>query len=275
MAKTDFNLVIKPRRGWQPLDVRELWSFRGLLGFLVWRDIKLRYKQTALGAVWAILQPLIGMLVFGVLLARVARFGSGGPNYSLFVLAGLIPWTFFANAVSMAGNSLIGSEQMIRKIYFPRLFVPLAAILALGLDAVVSLVLLGVLMAAMKVAVSPCIVLLPLFLLATVLAAAGIGFFLAALNVKYRDIKYVVPFFTQVAMFVTPVLYPLNSMSAKMRAVLSLNPMAGVVEGFRFAVLGNPASLHVLWVSSGVSVALLVLGVFFFKRMELTFADVI
>lgn len=269
------HVRIKPRTGWEALDLRDLWINRELLGFLVWRDIKLRYKQTALGAAWAVLQPLIGMVIFSMLLTRVARIETAGPNYSVFVLAGLVPWTFFANAVSIAGNSLVGSEQMIRKIYFPRVLIPLAAVLALGADALVSLGLLAVLMAVMKIAISPAIILLPVFLVGTAIAATGLSLFLAALNVKYRDIKYVVPFFTQMALFITPVLYPLAHLSLRTRTILSLNPMAGIIEGIRFSVFGNPVSWRLVGLSFGVSLLLLITGLVFFKRMERTFADVI
>lgn len=271
----NFELNIRPRSGWQRIDLRELWLYRELLGFLVWRDIKVRYKQTVLGGMWAVIQPLIGMVIFGVLLKRVTSLGSDGPPYILFVYAGLVPWTFFANAVSFAGNSLIGSEQMIRKIYFPRVLIPLASITALYLDMLISLGFMGILMLYYRWIPGSALLLVPLFMLGTFLAAAGIGMFLAALNVEFRDVKYVVPFFTQMAMFVTPVIYPLSRAPRQLRVLLAFNPMTGMVEGFRNAVLGGPIVWVVIWPSILISVALFVIGAVFFHRMERNFADVI
>lgn len=269
------ELVIRPHKGWQPVDFRELWAYRELLGFLVWRDIKIRYKQTLLGGAWAILQPLIGMLIFGMLFNRVTKFQSGAVPYSLFVFAGLVPWTFFANAVGVASNSLIGSEQMIRKIYFPRVLVPLGMIGALGLDMLVGLGFTACMMAYYHWPITASLVWLPVFLLGNFLAASGLGLILSAINVQYRDVKYIVPFFTQMAFFLTPVIYPAAYLPEKFRILLGLNPAAGMVEGFRYAVLGCQTSWALIWSSFGESALLFVVALFVFRRMERSFADVI
>jgi lipopolysaccharide transport system permease protein len=270
-----YELLIKPRKGWQPVDFREVWNYRELFGFLVWRDIKIRYKQTALGGLWALLQPLIGMFVFAGLFSRVAQIPSDGIPYSLFVYAGLVPWTFFQNAVSLSSNSLVGSEQMIRKIYFPRVLMPMGMIGALGLDMLVSLGFMGILLVYFHWHVSASLIGLPFFVFGSFLSAAGLGLFLAAVNVQYRDVKYVVPFFTQMLLFLTPVLYPLHYMRGKLKMLLMLNPMSGMVEGFRHALLGSPISWFLVWSSFAESVILFIVGLYFFRRVERTFADVI
>ena len=269
------ELVIKPRKGWQPVDLVEIWLYRELLGFLVWRDIKIRYKQTALGGLWAVLQPLVAMLIFGALFGRVAGMKGDGSPYPLFVFAGLVPWTFFSNAVSSSSNSLVGSEQMIRKIYFPRVFIPLGSILALALDLLISLGFMGIMIAYYRWHVSLALLWLPLLLIATMMATCGIGLILSALNVQYRDVKYVVPFVMQMAFFLTPVLYPMSHAPAKLKGLLMLNPMSGMEEGFRYALLGSPVSWELVMLSSGICVTLFMVGVFFFRRMERTFADLI
>jgi len=275
MATSTFERVIKPRRGWQPVDLREIWHYRELFGFLIWRDVKIRYKQTAMGSLWAILQPLIAMLIFGVLLNRVAKMPSDGSPYMLFVYTGLVPWTFFMNAVSMSSNSLIGNEQMISKVYFPRVLVPMAAIGALGLDMLVSLGFMGLLMIYYHWPVSAALFWLSAFMLGGFLASASLGLILSAVNVRYRDVKYAVPFLIQMMFFLTPVLYPLNRAPGRFKVFLSLNPMAGVVEGFRYALLRSPVSWLLMTTSLGGSVLVFIAALFFFRRMERTFADVI
>ncbi len=274
MAAT-FELVIRPRKGWQPVDLKEIWLYHELLGFLVWRDIKIRYKQTALGGLWAILQPLVAMLIFGALFGRITGMKGDGSPYPLFVFAGLVPWTFFANAVSLSSNSLVGSEQMIRKIYFPRILVPLGSIFALGLDLIISLGFMALLMLYYRWHVTLALLWIPFLLIGTLLATSGIGLFLSALNVQYRDVKYVVPFFTQMAFFLTPVLYPMSNAPTKLRVFLILNPMSGVVEGFRHALLGSPISWELVIVSTIVCIFLFVGGMYFFRRRERLFADLI
>jgi lipopolysaccharide transport system permease protein len=270
-----YELVIEPRKGWQAVNVRELWSYRELLGFFVWRDIKIRYKQTLLGGVWAVLQPLVGMVIFGVVFNRVANIQSDGSPYPLFVFAALVPWTFFQNAVGLCSNSLVGNEQMIRKIYFPRVLIPLGQIFALGLDMMISLVFTAVLMAYYRWPVTHGIVWLPLLVLGACLATAGLGLIFAALNVQYRDVKYIVPFFTQMLFFLTPVLYPATRLSPKVRVILSLNPMTGIVEGFRYALLNSSVPRGLMLESVTGCLVLFLAGLFFFKRVERNFADVI
>jgi lipopolysaccharide transport system permease protein len=272
---SSFELVIKARKGWQPVNPREIWAYRELLAFLVWRDVKIRYKQTALGGLWAILQPLTAMIIFGALFSRVTGMRGDGSPYPLFVFAGLVPWTFFANAVSLASNSLVGSEQMIRKTFFPRILIPLGIILALGLDMLISLGFMAILIALYRWPVSISLAWLPLLLFGTFLAAGGFSLILGALNVKYRDVKYVVPFVTQMAFFVTPVLYPSSHLSAKLRLVLAFNPMSGMVEGFRHSLLGSPISWPFVLTSTSLSLIVFVGGLYFFRRMERSFADVI
>ena len=239
MTSPAFVLHIRPRKGWQSLNLRELWLYRELLGFLIWRDITIRYRQTFLGGVWAILQPLIAMLLFGALFGRVSGMSGGGHPYALFVFAGLVPWTFFANAIGLASNSMVSSEPMVRKIYFPRLLVPLGTIAAFGLDVLISLGFMAVLMLHYRVTPGLSLLYLPLFMMGILLVTSGFGLMLAAINVRYRDVKYVVPFITQMAFFITPVIYPISYVPANLRIIVSLNPLTGIVEGFRYALLGG------------------------------------
>jgi lipopolysaccharide transport system permease protein len=274
MAST-YELVIQPRKGWQSIDLRELWHYRELLGFLIWRDIKVRYKQTALGGLWAVLQPFVGMVVFGVLFQKVAAIRSDGSPYPLFVFTGLVMWTFFSNGLTLSSISLVQSEQMIRRIYFPRILVPLGQVLALFLDLAISLLFLAGLMLYYGWPISMNIVWLPFFLFGSCLVTAGLGFMLSALYVHYRDVKYAVPFFTQMLLFLTPVLYPMEHVPGSLRFLLSVNPMAGMVEGFRFALLGSAVSWTLVTTSFAEALILFAMGIFFLRRLESTFADVI
>jgi lipopolysaccharide transport system permease protein len=274
-ASSTIEVLIKPRLGWQPIDLRELWEYRELLGFLMWRDIKVRYKQTVLGGLWAVLQPLIGTLVFGILFTTVAPIRNPGAPYGLFVYAGLLCWTFFANGLALSSNSVIGSEAMIRKTYLPRILLPLGSILALGLDILIGLVLMGILLLCYRYPLTPAVLTLPIFILCSFAAASGMGLILSAWNVRYRDVKYIVPFFTQMAFFLTPVLYPIRSAPHKLGMLLFLNPMAGAVEGFRHALLGTAISWTLVETSAALSFGLLLMGLFVFRRMERTFADTI
>jgi lipopolysaccharide transport system permease protein len=269
------ELVLRPRRGWQPLEAWELWHYRELLLFLIWRDIQIRYRQSVLGGLWAILQPLIGMIVFTVLFHRLGAAESDGPPYPLFAYTGLAAWTFFANAVSSASLSLIGNQLLISKIYFPRMFLPLGAIGAFVVDLVISVAMVFVLMAYFGWPVTAGIVSLPLFMAGTLVAAAGAGIVLAALNVSYRDVKYVAPFFLQMGLFATPIIYPLRSIPDRFHLVMAVNPMVGMVEGFRHALLGSPLPAGVVAVSATTAIVLLVLGLYVFRTMERAFADVI
>jgi len=268
-------LRIEPSSGWVSLRLGELWEYRELLYFLVWRDIKVRYKQTALGAAWAILQPVLTMVVFSVFFGRLAKVPSDGIPYPVFALAALVPWQLFAYAVSESTNSLVVSQNLIKKVYFPRLVVPIASVLAGLVDFAISfLVLLG-LMAYYGIRPTPAIAVLPLFILFAVASALSVGLWLSALNVQFRDVRYTIPFLTQFWMFATPVAYPSSLVPEKWRALFGLNPMAGVVEGFRWALLGKSTSPGpLLWVSIVAVVGLLLGGLMYFRRMESTFADV-
>ncbi|MEP7340244.1 MAG: ABC transporter permease, partial [Acidobacteriota bacterium] len=245
-----------------------------LLYFLIWRDIKVRYKQTALGVVWAILQPFLTMLIF-TFIRGLAKIPSDGIPYPVFCFAALVPWTFFANGLTQSSNSLVGSSNLITKVYFPRLTIPLATVLSGAIDVLLAFGLLLVMMAYYGVAPSWQIVYLPLFLLLALITSLGVGLWLSALNVQYRDVRYVVPFLTQFWMLATPIAYPSSLIREPWRTVFGLNPMAGVVEGFRWALLGTAAPGKLMIVSSFVAVVVLVGGAFYFRRMEKTFADVV
>ena len=268
--------VITPTNGWRSLGLRELWRFHELLYFFTWRDIKVRYKQTAIGALWAILQPLLTMVAFTIIFGRLAGLPSDDIPYPVFSYTGLLPWMLFTAGLTKASMSLVANASMVRKIYFPRVILPTAAALGALLDfSIASIVLLGM-MFFYGVIPGVAILLLPLFVLLAFLTAIGIGLWLAALNVKYRDIRYTVPFLTQFWLFLTPVVYPSSMIPDRFRLLYGLNPMAGVVEGFRWALLGNEhAPGMMMVVSSTVVIALFVGGLFYFRRMEREFADVV
>jgi homopolymeric O-antigen transport system permease protein len=270
-----FELTIRPHNGWQPINVRELALYRELLAFLVWRDVKIRYRQTLLGGLWAVLQPLIAMLIFTFVFHRLAGVQGDGTPYPLFAFAGLAPWLFFSTSVQQASTSLIANQQLVSKIYFPRLYIPLGAIGALLLDLLLSLCLFAVLMLLYRYPVSLSIAWLPVCVAGAVLAASGIGLILAALNVSFRDVKYALPFVIQMGIFVTPVIYPMSYVPPQWQWLMGLNPMAGVVLGFRHALLGSPLSWSLAAVSLASSVVLFVAGLLFFARLERRFADVI
>ena len=272
---SSFELTIRPRKGWQPLDFKEIFLYRELLSFLIWRDIKIRYRQTLLGGLWAVLQPLIAMLIFTFVFHRLAGMKSDGPPYPLFAFAGLTAWTFFSTAVSQSSNSLVTNQQLVSKIYFPRIFIPLGAVGALLLDLAFSLALLLLMMAYYRWPISVNVLLLPIFVLGAVLAASGFGLILSALNVSFRDVKYAVPFLVQMGIFVTPVIYPIHYIPERWQMLMGLNPMAGVVLGFRYALLDSAAPWSVMGVSLAVSLTLFVFGLLVFRRMERRFADVI
>jgi lipopolysaccharide transport system permease protein len=269
-------LWIRPSRGWVSLRLRELWEYRELLYFLVWRDVKVRYKQTALGAAWAILQPVMTMLVFSLFFGRLAKLPSDGIPYPVFVFAALLPWQLFAYALSESASSLVVSQNLIKKVYFPRLVVPIASVLCGLVDFAISFVVLLGLMAYYGIRPTAAIAVLPLFILLAVASALSVGLWLSALNVQFRDVRYTIPFLTQFWMFATPVAYPSSLVPEKWRALFGLNPMAGVVEGFRWALLGKSTSPGpLLWVSIAAVVVLLISGLMYFRRMESTFADVV
>lgn len=267
--------IITPSRGWPALRLKELWDYRELLYFLVWRDVKVRYKQTAFGVAWAVLQPLLAMFVFSLFFGRLARMDSDGVPYPVFNLAGLVPWTFFVFGLTEAANSLVASRHLITKVYFPRLAVPLAPVIAGLIDLAIAFVLLLVVMRWYGIAPGMrTFLLLPLLLLAFA-TALGAGLWLAALNVQYRDVRYVLPFLTQLWLFATPVVYPSSLVPAHWRAVYGLNPMVGVVDGFRWALLGGPAPGATIVASSIAALALAITGALYFRRMERRLADIV
>ncbi|GIU78022.1 MAG: transport permease protein [Bryobacteraceae bacterium] len=269
-------LVIEPSRGWVGLKLRELWEYRELVYFLIWRDVKVRYKQTVLGALWAIIQPLFSMLVFTVVFGKLAKMPSDGIPYPLFSYAALLPWNYFAQGLSSSSDSLVGSANLIRKVYFPRLAIPVAAVCGGVVDFLIAFGVLLLMMGYFGVAPTANVVWLPFYLLLALVTALGVGLWLSALNVQYRDVKYTVPFLVQFWMYATPIVYPSSLLPEPWKTLYGLNPMAGVVEGFRWALLGvkTPPGAMV-WASAGAAVVLLVSGAYFFRRMEKTFADVV
>ncbi|HET7321922.1 MAG TPA: ABC transporter permease [Longimicrobiaceae bacterium] len=270
------TLVIEPASRWPRIDVRELWAYRGLFLFLVWRDVKVKYAQTVMGVGWAVLQPVLTMVVFTVIFGRFAKIPSDGVPYSVFSLAAMVPWTYFSTALSGASNSLVSSTNLITKVYFPRLVIPFAPVLAGLVDFGIGFAILLCFMLAYGIVPGlSALVLVPTLLLATMLTAAGMGCWLSALNIQYRDVKYVIPFLVQVWMYASPIVYPMSMVPEKYRAIYALNPMAGVVEGFRSALLGTNA---VAWSTIGVSLTaglvLFLSGAAYFRRTERIFADV-
>lgn len=268
--------IIEPSHGWRSLNLRELWHYRELIYFLTWRDIKVRYKQTAIGAAWAILQPLLTMLVFTLIFGRLAHVATDGVPYPIFSFSGLLPWTFFATALGLAGTSLVASANLVSKVYFPRLAIPLAAVLAGLVDLALAFVLLIGMMVLYRRMPTRAVAALPLFALLAFITTLAAALWLSALNVKYRDVRYVIPFLTQIWLFLTPVAYASSMIPARWRLVYGLNPMTGVVDGFRWALLGTEqAPGNMLLVSTMVVFVFFVGGLFYFRRMEREFADVI
>jgi lipopolysaccharide transport system permease protein len=268
--------VIEPKTGWVPVDFQEIWNYRELLYFLTKRDIKVRYKQTVLGGLWAVIQPAFTMLVFTLFFGRLAKMPSEGLPYPIFVYAALLPWTYFANAVSASGNSLVGSSNLITKVYFPRIVVPASAALAGLLDFLIALFVLAALMVYYQFMPGPGILLFPFLVALTFLSAVGVGLWLSALNVQYRDIRYAIPFLIQVWMFVSPVIYPVSLVQGKYQWLLALNPMGGVIHAYRAALLGHqPIDWGLLGLSALIILALFLGGLYYFRRMEKVFADVV
>ena len=268
------ELVIRARSGWVPIDWKELREHRELLYFLVWRDIKVRYKQTVLGVAWAVIQPIFGMVVFTIIFGNFARIPSDGMPYAVFVYAGLLPWTFFSNGVSQAGQSLVNQQHLLTKIYFPRLFVPAASFGVAAVDLAFSFGVLAGVMAFYRAAPSWGIIWLPGLVLLTAMAGLGIGLILAALTVSYRDFRFVIPFMLQAWMYLSPVVYPVTLVPEKYRWALALNPMAGIIDAYRSAILGTPWRLGTLAISAVVSVVVFAFGLFYFRRTERRFADI-
>lgn len=270
------HLHIAPSEGFTPLKPEELWEFRELLFFLVWRDVKVRYKQTALGISWAIIQPVMTMLVFSIFFGKLAKLSSDGVPYPIFSFAALVPWTLFSNGLTQATNSIVANSNLIKKVYFPRLIIPMATVFGGLVDFVLAFGVLILLMLLYGIAPTINIVWLPVFLLITLIASLAVSLWLSALNVEYRDVKYVIPFITQVWLFATPIAYSSTLLEEPWRTLYGLNPMVGVVEGFRWALLGTATEPG--WMvafSAAAAIALLVSGAFYFRRMEKTFADII
>jgi lipopolysaccharide transport system permease protein len=270
--------VYERKRGWAALDLHELWKYHELLYFLTWRDILVRYKQAVLGVSWAILQPLLTMVVFTVVFNKALGIKSPSSDipYPVFSFAGLLPWQFFAGALSRSGVSLVGNANLLTKVYFPRLVIPISAVLAGLIDLAISFLVLIGLMAAYGIVPSWNVIFLPLFIVLAFATALAVSLWLSALNVLYRDVQYIIPFLVQLWMFVSPVIYPIDKIPAgTLRTTFALNPMTGVIGGFRWALLGQQFPGSAMWLSSGVVVLLLVGGLFYFKRMERVFADVV
>lgn len=275
-ARTVRTTVIKPSRGLARVSPREWWDSRELLYFLTWRDIKVRYRQTVFGAAWAVLPPVLMMLIFWIFLGRLARVPSDGVPYPVFALAGLIPWMFFAQVLQGDSECLVRSPDLITKVYFPRLFLPASVAASYVLDYVVALAVLAVVMVIAGVGISSNVIWLPILTALVALTALSVGIWLAALNVRYRDVRHTVPFLIQVLLFLTPVVYPASLIPQRWQAIYAINPMAGVVEGFRWTVLGSGTFPGLLLAISGVvTLGLLITGITYFQRVERTFADVI
>jgi lipopolysaccharide transport system permease protein len=268
------ELVIRPKSGWVAMDWSELIRGRELLYFLTWRDVKIRYKQTVLGMAWAVLQPLFTMVVFTVIFGKFAGIKTGEIPYPVFVFAGLIPWTFFASGVASAGQSLISQQALLTKVYFPRLFVPTAAVAAFLVDLVIMLSLYAVILAVYHVVPSWQVIFLPISLTLTLVATLGLGYSLAALTVLYRDFRYVIPFMIQILMYASPVVFPLSMIPSGYQPILSLNPMCGVIQSYRSCILGEPWNFPSLAISTASSFALLGFGLAYFRRTERRFADI-
>jgi len=270
------TVVIRPGRGLFDLDLASLWEFREILYFLVWRDIKLRYKQTAIGAAWAILQPLATMAIFTVIFGHLAKIPSDGLPYAIFSFTGLLPWTYFSQAIARSGASVVGDANLIKKVYFPRLLIPIAAVLSPLVDFLISFVFLVGMVAWFGVRPGWNMVALPFFLALAMIAALATGLWLSALNVKYRDVGHTLPFLIQIWLYASPVAYSVTLIPEKWRLVYGLNPMAGVIEGFRWALLRTERpALGVIAMSAVVVLALLIGGVMFFKHLERSFADIV
>ena len=267
---------IQPTVGWASLKLAELWEYRELVYFFTWRDIKVRYKQTVLGALWAIIQPLFTMLIFALFFGRLAKVPSDGIPYPIFSYTALVPWTFFATGLTQASSSLVQSSNMLKKIYFPRMAMPIATVISGCVDFCLAFIVLLGMMAFYGVVPTWKVVWLPFFLLLALVTCLGVSLWLSAMNVQFRDVRYTIPFLTQFWMFATPIAYPSSLLPEPWRMVYGINPMVGVVEGFRWALLGaRTAPGPMILVSSTVALALLIGGAYYFRRLERTFADVV
>lgn len=270
-------MIIQPSGTWSALNLRDLWAYRELLYFLTWRDVKVRYKQTALGVAWAVLQPLLTMLITTLIFGRLGGFNSrtGGIPYPIFVYAGLLPWTFFSNAITTSGNSLVGSANLITKVYFPRMIIPGAAVAAGLVDFFIAFLLLIGLMIYYQVTPTWNLLLFPGLVFLTAILATSVGMWLSALNVKYRDVRFALPFIVQLWMFLSPVFYPSNVLPEKYRWVFALNPLTGIIDAYRSSLFGQAINWTALGISALITFVLLVYAAYSFRRMEKTFADIV
>ena len=276
MEENSQVIRIAPSKGWVALQLKELWAYRELLYFMIWRDVKVRYKQTALGAAWAIIQPVFTMIVFSLFFGRLGKIPSDGIPYPIFCYAALVPWTFFSQGLSQASNSLVGSGNLIKKVYFPRLSLPISAVTCGLIDFALAFIVLLGMMLYYGILPTVNVIWLPLLILLTLITSLGVSLWLSALNVQFRDVRHALPFLTQLWLFATPIAYPSSMLSEPWRTLYSINPMAGVVEGFRWALLGTEtAPGPMMIVSTLTALALLVSGTFYFRRLEKTFADVV
>jgi lipopolysaccharide transport system permease protein len=267
--------LIEPPKRWASLELKELWAYRELLYFLIWRDIKVRYKQTVLGGAWAIIQPFFTMVVFSLFFGKLGKIPSDNIPYPLFSYAGLLPWSYFAQAVNESSNSLVGSAHLIRKVYFPRLVIPMSGVLAGLLDFAIAFSVLLVMMVYYGFSPGKGLVLLPAFLLLAIITAQGVGLWFSALNVEFRDVRFVIPFFIQFWLFATPVAYPSSMLHEPWRTIYGLNPMVGVVEGFRWSLLNTRPPGPMILLSAIMAILLLVSGAYYFRKMERQFADIV
>jgi lipopolysaccharide transport system permease protein len=268
-------VVIQPSSTWNLINLKDIWAYRELLFFLTWRDVKVRYKQTVLGAAWAILQPLFMMIIFSIMFGRLGGVNTGGIPYPVFVLAGLVPWTFFSNTITASGNSLVGSAHLITKVYFPRLIVPAAAMMAGLVDFVIAFGLLVVMMIYYRVPLTMQVFFLPVLILVTALFGLGVGTWMSALNVKYRDVRFALPFLIQLWIFVSSVIIPSSSLPQKLRWALLLNPMSAIIEGYRSALFGLPFDWPALGIAALLTILMLFYAVYSFGKAERSFADII
>jgi lipopolysaccharide transport system permease protein len=267
---------VQPSKGWLQLKLRELWNYRELIFFLVWRDIKVRYKQTVLGAMWAILQPFLTMLVFSLFLGRLAKIPSEGVPYPIFVYAALVPWTFFSSGLTRGSDSLVGNAELVKKVYFPRLAMPIARVIAGLVDFLLAFSILLLMMVHYHMPPSKHVIWLPFFALLVTATVLGVSFWLSALNVLFRDVQFITPFLSQFLLFATPIAYPSTLVPKAWQSLYGVNPMVSVVEGFRWSLLGTHLDIRpILWVSTISALSILVSGAYYFRRMERTFADVI
>ncbi|NMB61252.1 MAG: ABC transporter permease [Chloroflexi bacterium] len=270
------SIVIKPSRGWAALNLKDLWNYRELIYFFTWRDLKVRYKQTLLGASWAVLQPFLTMVVFSIFFGGLAKVPSDGVPYPIFSYTALIPWTLFSKALQDASRSLVSSANIISKVYFPRLILPLSSTLAGLVDFVIAFVVLLGMMVFYGITPTANIWMLPIFVLLALITAIGFALWLSALNVMYRDVGYIIPFLTQFWMYITPIAYPASMVPEQWKILYALNPLTGVVEGFRWALLGTGEGPGIsLWISAGIAILVTISGLFYFRRMERKFADMV